>query len=612
MCGINGFTWQDRNLLRSMHAATRHRGPDDEGFFEAPGISFRQSRLSIIDLSPAGHQPMSTQDQRFTIIFNGEIYNYQELRRELERLGERFRSTSDTEVLLAAFARWGEACLPKLNGIFAFAIWDREERRLTLVRDHVGVKPLYYAWDGEKLIFSSEIKAILVHDVAKDIDTDALNQYFRYLYVPGPRTMFRSIRKLPAGHVATFHDGVFDVRSWWSLKEGNTVASYNEAVEGVRQRVKDAVKRQLVSDRPLGVFLSGGIDSSAVLGIMAEIATGPIRTFSVGYESSAQAEKYNADARLAELTAKHVGAEHRTFILSAEEAAADLETVAWHMDEPVANHVQSSTFLLAKSAKPHITVALGGDGGDELFGGYSRYWYSRTIDRVRSLPLGGETAAALALLVGKPDLAMKFGSRAGLERQLAFVAQKEGAIGSFLKKDLNRPDAVGEPLGPVFSSAWRDATNQLMAADVRTWIPDESLIRTDRLTMAHGLEERVPLLDPELVAYASRVPSRFKLKNRRQGKRVFIDAMRPYLPPHVLNQEKRGWMSPMAKWIRGPLLPRVREILSPTYADTTAYLDLSAANRILDDHVSMKEYALNTIWSIVAFQLWWRRFMQNV
>lgn len=611
MCGINGFTFSDPERLRRMHEATRHRGPDDEGFFEASGISFAHNRLSIIDLSQAGHQPMSTPGGRFTIVFNGEIYNFRDLRIELERLGASFRSGSDTEVLLAAFAHWGETCLPKLNGIFAFAVWDRDEERLTLARDHVGVKPLYYAWDGRRLVFSSELKALLVHDIPRDIDLDALNQYFRYLYVPGPRTMFRSVRKLMPGAVATFRRGEFTIRPWWTVEEGNPVASYSEAVEGIRRRVKDAVRRQLVSDRPLGVFLSGGIDSSAVLGVMREIATGSIKTFSVGYEATAQAEKYNADARLAEMSARHFGAEHHAFTMTAEDAADHLDAIAWHMDEPVANHVQSSTYLLARFAKPQITVALGGDGGDELFGGYPRYWYSRAIDVVRSFPAGGDIAAAAALLVGKPELAEKLVSRPGLERQLAFVSQKEGMIRSFLRKGVNRPDAIREPLEPVFSSSWRDATNQLMAADVRTWLPDESLIRTDRLTMAHGLEQRVPLLDPDLVSFASRIPSRFKLRDRRQGKKVFIDAMRPYLPPHVLAEEKRAWMSPMAKWIRGPLLPRVREILSPSFADTSDILDFDAVGHILDDHVSMRAYALNTLWSLVAFQLWWRAFMKK-
>ncbi|HWQ99431.1 MAG TPA: asparagine synthase (glutamine-hydrolyzing), partial [Candidatus Methylomirabilis sp.] len=583
MCGINGFTWNDADALRRMHAATKHRGPDDEGFFEAPGISFAHNRLSIIDLSPGGHQPMTTPDPagnasgaggRFTVVFNGEIYNYRELRRELEALGESFTSQSDTEVLVRAFARWGIDGLKKLNGIFAFAVWDRDERSLTLVRDQVGVKPLYYYFDGKRLAFSSEIKALLEHGIPRVIDREALNAYFRLLYVPGPRTMFREVKKLEPGHALVFKDGQVTIRQWWKLEEGNPIASYNDAVHGVRDRVRAAVERQLVSDRPLGVFLSGGIDSTSVLAMMRELdPKGVIKTFSVGYERTDEAEKYNMDARLARQTSAHFGTEHHEFTMTADHVLHSLETIIAQMDEPVSNHVQSSTYLLAQFAKPTITVALGGDGGDELFGGYPRYWYSRMIDVVRQVPLARQS---LGLVMGG-EFARKAAAMPGLERHLSFVMQKEELVRSFLKTGDGA--AVRSALSPVFEAAWHDATNQLMAADVQTWLPDESLVRTDKLTMAHGLEERVPLLDADLVEYAFRIPSRFKLGSRSQGKRVFIDAMRPYLPPHVLDQEKRAWMSPAAKWIRGPMLPFVREVLSPGFVEGTSDLiDFEAAN----------------------------------
>jgi asparagine synthase (glutamine-hydrolysing) len=612
MCGINGFTFRDADLLRRMHSCTRHRGPDDEGFFEADGISLAHNRLSIIDLSPGGHQPMTTPDGRYTMVFNGEIYNYRELRKELETKGERFVSQSDTEVLLHAFARWGVNGFTKLNGIFAFAVWDRDARELTLVRDQIGVKPLYYYWDGTRCIFSSEIKSILEHKVSREIDLDAMNLYFRLLYVPSPRTMFASVKKLPPGHAIVVKDGKMTLTRWWELKEGERVSSYQEAVEGVRERVKQSVKRQLVSDRPLGVFLSGGIDSTSVLAMMRECTQGTIKTFTVGYEATAQAEKYNTDARLAAETAKHFGTEHHAFTMSAADAMDHLSDIAWHMDEPISNHVQSSTFLLAKYAKPTITVALGGDGGDELFGGYPRYWWSSFIDRIQSLPLPVRSRAfqwVIDVCFSGNENLKKITVPPGLERHLSFVMQKEGRVSSFLRPEINRPDVIRKARAPVFSSKWNDETNRLMAADIQTWIPDESLMRTDKLTMAHGLEERVPLLDSDLVSYASRIPSKFKLGTREQGKRVFIDAMRPYLPSHVLEQEKRAWMSPAAKWLRGPLLPLMREVLSPSYNPATAsYFDFAALNRILNDHVNMHGYALNTLWSALTFQLWWRKY----
>jgi asparagine synthase (glutamine-hydrolysing) len=613
MCGINGFTFSDPDRLRRMHAATRHRGPDDEGFFEAEGISLAHNRLSIIDLSPGGHQPMTSPDGRFTIVFNGEIYNYRDLKTELEAMGERFRSSSDTEVLLAAFSRWGEESFKKLNGIFAFAIWDRNEKCLTVARDHLGVKPLYYHWDGSRFIFSSELKALLAHGISRDLDRDAVGLYFRLLYVPGPRTMFSSVKKLPPGHAATVRDGKMEIRQYWQLREGAYVTRYADAVDALRDGVERAVKRQLVSDRPLGVFLSGGIDSTAVLGVMRQQTSGPIKTFTVGYETDIQSERYNADADLAARTAAAFGCEHHPFLLSASEAAEHLEDIAWHMDEPVANHIQSSTYLLARLAKPHITVALGGDGGDELFGGYPRYWLSTQIDRVRRLPFATNRIIAsflMGTLLGRPQDVEKFLSRPGAERQLAFVAQKEESLRRFVKPDALQGDALAQIFDPFFAKPWSDATNHLMAADIATWIPDESLVRTDKLTMASALEERVPLLDRELVELAFRIPSAWKLGSKKQGKRVFIDAMRPYLPEHILREEKRAWLSPMAKWIRGPLLPLIREILSPSYHPSTeAFLDFDGIRTMLEDHVSHRRYALNEIWAVVTFQLWARKFL---
>jgi asparagine synthase (glutamine-hydrolysing) len=611
MCGINGFTGSDPSALRRMHAATKHRGPDDEGFFEEPGISLAHNRLSIIDLSPGGRQPMSSQDGRYTIVFNGEIYNYRELKSELEKLGEKFHTSSDTEVLIAAYARWGKECLPKLNGIFAFAIWDREKKKLTLVRDALGVKPLYYHWDGKRLAFSSEIKALLELGIPRTLNVDAMNSYFRLLYVPAPQTMFQEIQKLHACSGLTLENEKIEHFRWGKVTEGEVIPFYHDAVAGVRSRARDAVKRQLVSDRSLGVFLSGGVDSTAVLALMRDIdASGVIKTFTVGYEQTDEAEKYNADARLAALSAKHFGAEHHELTMTSKDVLGCLDDVAWHMDEPIANHVQTSTYLLAKFAKPTITVALGGDGGDELFGGYPRYWYAAMMDRFNRLPPAVQkSASALMHLAGQRDLVAKLRIPAGLERHLSFVMQKEAAVSALLRGSVNRPGAVRAALAPQFADTWKDQTNRLMAADIATWLPDESLARTDKVTMAHGLEERVPLLDIDLVTYSARIPSSWKVGSRSQGKRVFIDAMRDLLPSHVLNQEKRAWMSPMAKWIRGPLEPFVREVLSPSYNPETADLfDFTALNRVLDDHISKRTYALNTIWSVVTFQLWWKKF----
>lgn len=615
MCGINGFTGQDAEVLRRMHASTRHRGPDDEGFFESPRISLAHNRLSIIDLSPAGRQPMTTSDGRYTIIFNGEIYNYRELRHELELLGETFFSASDTEVLLKAFARWGERMLSKLNGIFAFALWDEKEGELMLVRDPLGIKPLYYFEQHGKLVFSSEIKGILAYGAPRAINAEALNLYFRFLYVPGPRTMFAGINKLMPGHALKFKAGKLEIKRWWSWNEGEYLKDRDAATRSLRCLILDAVKRQLVSDRPLGVFLSGGIDSSSVLAAMRQAqGSGVIKTFSVGYEATAEAEKYNSDAMLAKRTADFFATEHHEIKISGKDAAAMFEDCVWHMDEPVSNHIQPSTFALAKFAQPQITVALGGDGGDELFAGYDRYWLSAFVDRVSAIPAPLRPIWLLKLLekvTGREGLREKMALPQGLKRFFGFIGQKMPHALEYVPYDLRQPDAADAVFAPYLTELWGDFTNQFLATDIQTWLPDESLLRSDKLTMAHGLEERVPLLDLELVRFAFRIPSSWKLNRQRQGKKIMLDAMRDLLPPHVLKAEKRGFFSPAAKWLRGDMLSFAREALSNSYCPGSApYIDLSAANRDLEDHVSKKKYGLNRVWSALTFQVWFRKFMQ--
>ncbi|MDO8583625.1 MAG: asparagine synthase (glutamine-hydrolyzing) [bacterium] len=606
MCGINGFSFHDPTLLRKMHALTRHRGPDDEGFYDSPEMSLAHNRLSIIDLSCAGHQPMKSSDGRYVIVFNGEIYNFPFLRNELVTQGVRFQSRSDTEVIIEGFACWGVAIFPKLRGIFALAIYDTQEQRLYLARDHVGVKPLYYHFDGTRLYFSSELKAIYASGkVARALDPVAFQSYFHFLYVPGEQTIVQGIKRLPPGSYASFQDHSFEIKRYWELKEGEPLSDYQEAKALVREGVLDAVRSQLISDRPLGVFLSGGVDSTLVLAAMRQTETGSLKTFTVGYASDVESEKYNRDAVLAKRTAAYFGTEHHEYILRPEDAAACLEKTIWHMDEPVSNHIQTSSYFLAEQAKPLITVALGGDGGDELFGGYKRYWLSSVMDRYQALP--GSLRRAVVHVAGlfcERERLQRLEVPQGVERWCAFLGQKEAVIASFLHSasvTKNQRDT----LSSLFGSPWRDRTNQFMAMDLKTWIPNESLIRSDRMTMAHGLEQRVPLLDVALLELSTRIPSSWKLGARDQGKRILKEAFSDLLPSHVLHQEKRGWFSPMSKWLRGPLLPLAKEILSPSYCEASAnFFDFSAIDRILEGHLSGKAYALDTLWSLITFQMW--------
>ncbi len=614
MCGINGFTYRDADLLRQMHQKTHHRGPDDEGFFETNEVSLAHNRLSIIDLSPGGHQPMVSPNGRYTIVFNGEIYNYRELRQLLETMGERFSSVSDTEVLLRAWSVWGEACLNKLNGIFAFAIWDHHEERLTLVRDPVGVKPLYYRVEGRRLWFSSELKALVhVGSGRPAIDQTSLDVYLRLLYVPAPRTMLEGIYKVPAGHLLRFQKGVHELLAWTCIEEGERISSYQEARSLVRETVQASVERQLVSDRPVGVFLSGGIDSTIVLAAMRQMVSGPIETFTISFTSDVDQQKYNADADLARKTAEHFGTNHHEIVVTPEDVMRVFDEVVWHMDEPIANHVQPATYLLAQAAKPHITVALGGDGGDELFGGYARYWYQAMAERARVF--GGAWPARGASVLGVGGKWGQFTNLVahpmGTDRHLSFLLQKERDIVRIRRGYAEQAStkALHDLFDPFFATPWQDPVNQSMAADVSTWLADESLMRSDKMTMAHGLEERVPLLDLELVRLSTRIPSKWKMGSREQGKRILIDAWKDALPPHVLSEEKRAFMSPAAKWMRGPMHGFVRERLREgAKGELGALINFAAAEELLEEHVIKKQYHLQMIWALVSLEGWGRNF----
>lgn len=607
MCGINGFTWNDPAALAKMDTALRHRGPDDAGSFFRPRISLGHRRLSIIDLSPGGHQPMHSTDGRYTIIYNGELYNYRDLKKELAERGYHFSTSSDTEVLLAALIVWGVDAFEKFHGIFAVALWDDAEQELILARDHLGIKPLYYYCDNAKLIFSSEAKSVLTHAIPHDINLNALNLYARFQYVAGPETMWQNIRKIPAGSWARWKNNNLQIKSYWQPHEGPHITSYTEAVKNVRSTTLSALRDQLVSDVPVGVFLSGGVDSSAVLGMMRSVVgQAPIKTFSVAFQSDLEAEKYNADADLAARTAQFFNTEHHRITVSGRDIADIFEKSIWHMDEPVANPIVPVTSLLSKYARQHVTVALGGDGGDELFGGYDRYWYVQQLTR----PLTRLPLQALALLSTDSAFKQKVLAQSAVERYLSFMAQKEKQVSHFLSPAINNAMIAEQTYTPLFAQPWKDTTNQFMAADLRTWLVDESLIRTDRMTMAHALEQRVPLLDWRLVDLAFRIPARFKIDRRSLGKKVFRQAMTPFVPPFILPERKRGFFSPAAKWLRGDLLPLAQELLSPGYCAATAdLLNFPALNTLLESHRIMRGYHLPQLWAAMTFQVWAKTFL---
>ncbi len=597
MCGINGFTFEDRNLIEAMDRSTHHRGPDGTGIYVGEGISLGHNRLAIIDLSSAGAQPMESADHSAVIIYNGEIYNFEELRKELGDYP--YKGYSDTEVMLSAYSKWGKKAFSRFNGIFAFALFDRRSHELMLVRDRAGIKPLYYYFDGSKLIFSSEIKALLTHDIPRTLDHKAFMHYMRVLYVPAPNTMFKEIKKLEPGHVLTYKEGGIHSEPFVAQNEKSTLEVSDEEL---RTTIEKAVKRQLVSDRPIGVYLSGGFDSSIVLDCASRVR-GSINTFSVGFDlgkDHPRQETFNADAALARKTATFYGATHHEVLLSTEDARDLFEKMILHLDEPIANATALPMLHLAQFTKPLATVVLGGDGGDELFGGYERYRLSLLSSYYRKFPqslraLGGTLYPRLRKLDTAP----------GAPRFAQFLFQKDNELKRALAEpeDLEITKRFFEE--KFFPNIWSDFESQFMDTDRRSWLVDESLMRTDKMSMASAVEVRVPFLDNKVVEFARQIPRSQKV-TLFETKRMLKRAFKGRLPSYLYGQPKRGWFSPGGEWIKlPPFATLVDEVLSPSYyAGTAALFNWKEVREMLETHRDGREYHMVMLWAILTFQAW--------
>ncbi len=591
-----------------MNATTAHRGPDGEGALAEEGISLGHNRLAIIDLDPRAKQPMESADHTLAIVFNGEIYNFKELKRELTEYT--FKTESDTEVILAAYQKWGRMCVEKMNGMFAFAIWDRNRHELFLARDHIGIKPLYYYTDGKKFIFSSEIKAILAHNIPRTVNKTAFSEYLRLLYVPEPQTMFEGIFKFPPAHRGVVRGGTLRMERYWSVDPlTKNTDGVEEQKETIRDLVDSAVERQLVSDRPLGVFLSGGIDSSIVVDSMSRLG-GSIETFSVGFDlsESEQSEKFNADVSLAKRTAEHYGTKHHEVYLKGDDVVSLLTKSVVSMDEPIANATALTQFKLAEFARQSVVVALGGDGGDELFGGYDRYRLAYISSKYHLAPsflrnILGSIVPSLKKLETDPDIS----------RFARFLFQKDETLQSVVRPEYST-DAASILFAPQFKGASEETFLDLfMDVDRQSWLVDESLMRSDKMSMASGLEMRVPLLDIDIVEYAASIKATDKV-SFRDTKRILKDAFRDRLPGYLFTEPKRGWFSPAAKWLRRPEVSRfVDEVLNPSYYPPTSRLfQFDGVREMLDRHRDGKAYNLTMLWAIIVFQIWAKEYKVTI
>jgi asparagine synthase (glutamine-hydrolysing) len=619
-----------------MAGAMTHRGPDDAGSWSdtTAGIALSHRRLSILDLSPLGHQPMESACGRFVVVFNGEIYNHRSLRRDLARSGHRFRGGSDTETMLAAFAEWGvEGALQRFNGMFAFGLWDRVARKLYLARDRAGEKPLYIARCRGSLMFSSEIKALRAHsDFEGVVDRDALALYMRHGYVPAPYSIYRGVVKLPPATLVTLSDPGDPAapQPYWSFEEvaARGVAepfegSDREAAAVLEELLRDAIRLRMEADVPLGAFLSGGIDSSTVVALMQAQSSRPVRTFTIGFHESG----YN-EAEQASRVARHLGTEHTELYLTPGEATAVIPRLPRIYDEPFADSSQIPTFLVSQLARRHVTVSLSGDAGDELFGGYTRYLWATTIWRqARRLPAGARrwTARALTALPAESWNRLLHGIDPLLPahlhqhnpgdkiHKLAEVLNSGSAQQFYLGLVSQWKDPVSvvrgavEPPRPLTDPArWPqqfDFAQQMMYFDTLTYLPDDILVKMDRASMAVSLEARVPFLDHRLIEFAWKLPTRLRIRNG-VGKWLLRQVLYRHVPPSLVERPKMGFGIPIETWLRRGLRPWAEELLDERRLRHEGFFDPAPIRQKWIEHLEGRRNWQYYLWNVLMFEAW--------
>ena len=626
MCGIFGVLHLDgsaaeRPTLRAMAQASVHRGPDDEGIHLDGSCGIGMRRLSIIDLV-GGHQPLSNAERSLTLVCNGEIYNFRELRRELQGLGHRFATGSDSEVLLHGYDQWGDEVVQRLNGMYGFALWDARRRRLLLGRDRLGIKPLYLFRDARRIAFASEAKALLaLPGVKATIDPSALHSYLNLGYVAAPASIFKGITKLAPATLLSVEGHVIEEARYWQVPE-TTDAAIPEAewIERIRIRLDEAVRMQMVSDVPIGAFLSGGLDSSSVVGLMAAHSDRPIRTYSIGFKGAA-ADSYYNELPYARRVAELFGTEHRE-ILVRPDTAALLPRLLWHMDEPIADSAFITTYLVSQFARREVTVILSGVGGDELFGGYRRYLgdhYQAYFDRLPEWMRRTAAAAGRQLPSDRhtPLLNLSRLARGFLENANLPFAQRYRAyvevfplehLGKLLRADgAAPPDRIALAFG---ATAGEDGLNRMLAVDAQTQLPDDLLLLTDKMSMATSLECRVPLLDHELVELAARMPQAIKIRGGRL-KHAMKEAVSHLLPADIIERKKRGFGTPMGAWLKHDLAPLMHELLSETSVEERGLLNYPVLRELMDLHESSRVDGTDRLLAVMNLEIWARMYVDG-
>lgn len=630
MCGIVGFLdlapeYARESVVRRMASAIAHRGPDGEGFLVDRFAALGHRRLSIIDVG-GGRQPMFNEDESLAVIYNGEIYNHADLRPELERAGHRYRSHCDTETILHAFEEWGESSIDRYRGMFAFAIWDSRRQELFCARDRLGIKPFYYYFDGKVFAFASEIKALLEHpSISARFNESALPEYLTFGYTSGEETLFGGIRKLMPGHTLRISITSFTpaIRRYWELPLDQPVhaADEHESVSELRRRLEETVRMRLMSDVPLGVFLSGGVDSSAIAAIMRGMVDAPVKTFSVGY-----AETQFSELEYARTAARRIGTDHHEVVIGMDDLFGALPSVIWHEDEPVAWPSSVSLHFVSRLASEHVKVVLTGEGSDELFAGYGRYryqlWNQKWADRWSIVP--SPLRRAVRQAIASSSLL-----RADLRRKLAhtFLGRSPDLPGLFLdnfygafpspdRRAILADPSLEKNYSPYshYLDYWENGHNlpyleRMLFADRKTYLV-ELLMKQDQMSMSASIESRVPLLDHTLVEWACTIPSGLKLRGR-EGKFILKKAVEDLLPPEIVYRKKMGFPTPIKSWLLHPSSEFIFQALNAPDSLVADYLDRGAISQLISRHRAGAEDATDRIWNLYNLQTWGDIFLRG-
>lgn len=628
MCGITGWinlkkdkSINDRAILHEMCERMKHRGPDSEGLWNEDTVALGMRRLSIIDLA-TGEQPVYNEDKSVVVVMNGELYNFREVRADLEERGHKFETHGDTEILPHLYEEFGDAMLDQINGMFAFALWDKLRERMLIARDRFGEKPLYYGVFDGTLVFGSELKVLLVNPLVKtELNLDAVRQFLSFDYVPAPASIYKNIFKLPAAHCLTVENGKVSTKRYWNLTWEKSESDFDSKTEELRTLLADAVRMRLVSDVPLGILLSGGIDSSTVAAYATQFSTERVKTFSIGFEEDSFDE-----SKFARQVAEHLGTEHYEERLSVGKAADLISQIGTWLDEPMSDGSLIPTFLLSRFVRRHVTVALGGDGGDEIFAGYPMYWahrVARAYERIpKAIRSGMIEPVVNSLPVSTKNMSFDYkAKRFVAASKYDLVTRHHSYFGSFSpdgqRRVLSR-DVLEQTEEDVYRSAREllricDATNdieKMQFLDINYYMAEDILTKVDRASMAVSLEVRAPFLDPRVAQFAASIPIDYKLKGNK-GKYILKKAVEPLLPASILKRPKKGFGIPIAEWLKGRLNPLLHDLLDPSRLRDQGLFDPKFVAKLIGEHESGAASHHKQLWTLLVFQLWIDNFLRT-